>query len=218
LSREAVIQHGMELAADMPMDEVSIVRLARELAVTPALIHYYLEGGRDSLTSGIINRFYGQLLKKWPRNRGNWRDQVTRMSLHVYSQLIQFPGIASYLNMHNRFRVFQMVGPDETDNGILFLEKFIGEVRRAGLDDERTGILAHLLMEFLLGSAHSTAHYRWPREHVAFLEQQLAALDPNLFPNLVATGHLVGRLDAQQAFENGLRIHLDGIESERSLA
>jgi len=215
LSREVLIRHGMDLAAEMPMDEISIVRLARELGVTPALIHYYLDGGRDALTSGIINRFYGRVLEKWPRVRGGWRSRAEQVSRHVYRQLILFPGIASYLKMHNRFRLFQKVSPGERDNGVLFLEKFIGVIRLAGLPDERTGILAHLLMEFLLSSAHNTAHYRWPREHVSWLEKKLAALDPEQFPNLVATGYLVGRLDAEQAFENGLRIYLDGIESER---
>lgn len=215
LTREAVIKRGMELAADMPMDEISIVRLARELAVTPALIHYYLDGGRDALTSGIINRFYGEVLSAWPRMNGTWRELVTQGSRHVYGKLIRFPGIATYLKMHNRFRVFQLVRPGERDNGVLFLEKFIDIMSRAQLSDERTGIVAHLLLEFLLGSAHDTAHYRWPREHVNYLEKQLAALDPDQFPNLVATGYLVGKLDSEQAFDNGLRIYLDGIERER---
>ncbi len=216
LSRESVIHRGLEMAALMPLDEISMVRVARELGVTPALIHYYLEGGRDALTSGIINRFYGSVLEDWPDFDQDWRENTVSMASHVYRQLLRYPGIAAHLMLHNRFRVFQMVKPGERDNGAMFLEKFISVVSLAGLDNERTGIFSHLLMEFLLGCAHSTAHYRWPREHVAYLEKKLASLNKEQFPNLVATGYLVGGLDAEQAFENGLGIYLSGIESERA--
>jgi len=200
------------------MGEVSIVRLAKDLSVTPALIHYYLDGGRDALTSGIINRFYAQVLKKWPTPDGDWRQQVTEASKHINRQLIRYPGIASYLKMHNRFRVFQLVRPGETDFGVLFLEKLIGVMCSAQLPNERTGILSHLMMEFLLSSAHNTAHYRWPKEHLKFLEEKLSSLDPEQFPNLIATGYLVGRLDSEQAFENGLNLFIQGLDSERRLA
>src|SRR5689334_15383315 len=53
-NRQAILQAALKLAKTYPLQDLSIVTVARAMNVTPALIHYYI-GGRDWLTSGIMN-------------------------------------------------------------------------------------------------------------------------------------------------------------------
>ena len=60
LTKESIFAKGLELCRRMPLQELSVVRMAHELGVPPALIHYYL-GGRGALTSGVMNAYYREL-------------------------------------------------------------------------------------------------------------------------------------------------------------
>ena len=63
------------MARATPLQELSIVRVAKDLGVTPALIHYYLDG-RDALTSGVMNAFYKEMQLDWPLLTSHWREDV----------------------------------------------------------------------------------------------------------------------------------------------
>ena len=74
LDRQTVLAVAFSLTKTVSVSDLSIVRVARELGVTPALIHYYLAGGgRDALTSGVMNAFYREVVALWPPETGGWR-------------------------------------------------------------------------------------------------------------------------------------------------
>jgi AcrR family transcriptional regulator len=211
LSADTIFERALRLAARLALDEISIVRIARELRVTPALIHYYLPGGRDALTSGIMNAFYRGLTADWPTPANGWRADVSNVAHHVFRGFCRYPGIAGYFVSNNRFRIFQLVEPGETDFGALAIERFSRAVGRAPLDSARTGVYAHLLLEFLASSAHSTARHRWPGEHEGFLKQKLAGLSKREYPNLHRVGGSLLSLDAERALDEGLELFLHGL-------
>ena len=67
LDRAMILNVGLQLTKTTSLVDLSIVRVAKELGVTPALIHYYLAGGgRDALTSGVMNLYYRDLIERWP--------------------------------------------------------------------------------------------------------------------------------------------------------
>jgi len=191
---------------------LSIVRLANELGVTPALIHYYL-GGRDAMTSGIMNAFYKDLIDNWPSDSGeDWRHRLEVVSGAVYRAHVRYPGIAAYVVSHNRYRVIQDVRENETDYGILFFERFTAAVKAIGFDAPSTGVYAHLLMEFIKTSAHATVRHMWPGEHKDFLESKLSALDPEMFPATHFVRPTLTSLNASAAFTTGLGLLLQALE------
>src|ERR1700761_2546937 len=73
-----------------------------------------------------------------------------------------------------RFRVFQLTAFGDRDYGIETLERFSGRVAAAGLSGERSGIYAHLFMEFIITTAYGAAHHIFPKEHREFLEEKTA--------------------------------------------
>jgi len=212
IDRNTIVSIATGLAKSVPLADLSIVRVARELGVTPALIHYYL-GGRDVLTSGVMNAFYKELVDEWPAdaNQG-WRHNLEVVAATVYRAYVRYPGIAAYVVSHNRFRIIQNVKPGETDYGILFIERFTSAVRSIGFDASQTGVYAHLLREFITTSAHSTVRHMWPGEHRDFLDRTLSALDPAAFPATHFVRESVTSLNASAAFTTGLRLLMQALE------
>ena len=214
LSDDAIIAAALQLTREVPLYELSIVRIAHELGVAPGLIHYYL-GGRDAVTSGVMNAFYRELVESWPPLDGDWRHDLERICKVVYNAHASYPGIAAYVVSHNKFRMVQSVAQGATDYGILLFEKFTAAVRAAGFDALRTGMYSHLLNEFITGYAQATATHRWPGEHEGFLNAKLSDLDRRKYPAAHFVRKTFTQLDAASAFAAGLDLFLNGLELER---
>ncbi|HKY93384.1 MAG TPA: TetR/AcrR family transcriptional regulator C-terminal domain-containing protein [Nevskiaceae bacterium] len=215
LNQKVIISCALDLAKEVPLQDLSIVRVARELGVTPALIHYYLDG-RDALTSGIMSAFYTEMLREWPQPTGRWREDLEAVCRRAYETYIAFPGVAAYVIGHNRFRLVQTMNPGEIDPGVMMFERFVGATRAGGFDAQETTTYAHLLMEFLITMAHSTSRHRWPGEHGLFLDRVLGGLDPALFPNAHFVRKNFVRFDAGEAFESALTLFLNALDVERT--
>jgi AcrR family transcriptional regulator len=215
LNQKVIISCALDLAREVPLQELSIVRVARELGVTPALIHYYLDG-RDALTSGIMSAFYTEMLRDWPGPTGEWRADLEAVCRKVYETYVAFPGVAAYVVGHNRFRLVQNMNPGEIDSGVMMFERFVGATRAGGFDAQQTTTYAHLLMEFLITMAHSTVRHRWPGEHSTFLDRVIGNLDPAQFPNAHFVRRNFVRFDAALAFEEALKLFVSALEVERT--
>lgn len=217
LDQQVIISCALDLSRTVPVQDLSIVRVARELGVTPALIHYYLDG-RDALTAGIMSAFYSEMLREWPAQTGSWRADLEATCRRIYEAHLAFPGVAMYVVGYNRFRLLQGAPSGVTDPGLFVFERFVGVVRALGFDADRTAAYAHLLIEFVTSAAHSTVRHRWPGEHGAFLDRVIGALDPVQFPNahFVRKGYV--RFDADVAFEGALKLFVDALEVERDKA
>jgi len=215
LDSRLIISCAFELAKTLPLQELSMVRVARELGVTPALIHYYLDG-RDALTSGVMNSFYREMLADWPVASGRWREDIQAVADHVYAIYVAYAGVAAYVISHTRFRMAQRVAPGETDYGLLLFERIVGVVREAGFDAARTGMYANLLMEFIISGAYATVRHRWPGEHGDFLDRVFAKLDRKQYPHTQFVRSTLISLDGSAAFREGMHLVLNGIDQERS--
>ena len=214
LTKESILAKGLELCRRTPLQELSVVRIARELGVTPALIHYYL-GGREALTSGVMNRYYRQLAEALPQQTGEWQSDVAAVMRVIYDKQVKYGGIAAYVMTHNRYRLFQDVAPGEPDYGVVYFDRLAGCVRQAGVDASTTAMFVHLLLQHVLASAYQQTSHQVPGEHHAFLLSRLARVDPHERPNLHFMLEEFSSLDGGAAFEAGLALLLDGIEAAR---
>jgi AcrR family transcriptional regulator len=211
-----IIAVALQLTKTTSLVDLSIVRVAKELGVTPALIHYYLAGGgRDALTSGVMNGFYRELIERWPQETGDWRQRLEVVAEAVYRAHIRHPGVSMYIATHNRYQLVQDVVEGETDYGLQFLERFSATVRTAGFDAKRTGVIAHLLVMTIAAYAHSTVTRRWPGQHTDFLSDKLSMLDPEVYPNCHFVKDSLTHLNAAQAFATGLELFISGVEMQR---
>lgn len=215
ISRGQILRTALRLTVTMPLQDVTIVTVAKASGVTPALIHYYV-GGRDWLTSGVMNLFYKELVRKLPDPTGEWVEDLLAFARTMFDQYNKYAGISAYAVSNSRFRVFQLTSYNERDFGIDLLERLTGIVRSAGLGSERTGIYANQFMEFLISAAHSTALHIYPKSHVHFLEAKAASLDPKRYPNIAYTQQSPLMIDGEVVFTVGCEIFVRGIRDELS--
>ncbi|PSL84913.1 transcriptional regulator [Variovorax sp. WS11] len=214
LDRSTILSVALQLSKTVPLSELSVVRVARELGVTPGLIHYYLRG-RDRLTSGIMNAFYREAVESWPSELPDWKQNLEVVANAVYRGYLRYPGIVVYLASHNRYRLVQDVDEGEIDYGILFFERFTSAVRGAGFDALHTAGYAHLLADLITSFAHATIARRWPSQHGEFLNEKLASLDPAQFPSTHFIRQSLTSLNPADAFKMGLELVLHALEVAR---
>jgi hypothetical protein len=86
------------------------------------------------------------------------------------------------------------------------LERFIACVRAVGLSGERTGIHAHLMLEFIINTAHGASHHIFPSEHRQFLEEKTSKLDVARYPNIHFTKRAPLSMNGDVAFEEGMSL------------
>ncbi|MBV9236236.1 MAG: TetR/AcrR family transcriptional regulator C-terminal domain-containing protein [Xanthobacteraceae bacterium] len=214
LDREVILAVGLVLTKSLPLQDVSIVRVARELDVTPASIHYYLEG-RDALTLGIVTLFIHDLLAEWPQPRSSWKPDLEAVATAIYRHYVRYPGIAAYFAAQNRFRVFIPAGEQRGAEHLhRFLERYFAAIAAVGLNARRSAVYSLVLIQFIIAAAHATASHQLPGEQDE-LGAVMAALDRRSYPNIHRMRASYLGLAGDDAFRAGLHLILAGLQAER---
>lgn len=211
ISRIAIVQHALELTKVMPLEEISMVRIAKDFGVAPGLIHYYL-GGRDKLVSGVLNDYYRLRVSRLSELTGKWRPDVECIARTCFATAVENPGISTYIASHNRNRLFQDVEPGETDYGMEFFNRMTSAIMQGGFTAEKVALAYHLLAQYLLSTSMAEASRQLPAYHQAFIEDRLSSVSTNQYPGARFVSKAFSRLSSEVAFEEGLQILLDGIE------
>jgi|SRR5579871_589535 len=209
LSRQHIVERALELAKQEPLAELSMVRLSREFGVTPALIHYYV-GSRDDLISGVVNRYFKARVERFAEPTGDWRRDLESMARITYELMVEHGGVLRYIFSHNRFRLFQKVGPGETDYGVEFLDRSVRVFRDAGFGAKHAALGYHLLMQFVLSAAYAEVGRQLPAEHERYVYEQITATPRARYGAAHYVARAFSRLDAKCAFDAGLALLLDG--------
>ncbi|AOY95344.1 TetR family transcriptional regulator [Cupriavidus sp. USMAA2-4] len=217
LSRTAILQHAIALTRTMPLDQISMVQLAKDFGVAPGLIHYYL-GGRDKLVSGVLNDYYRMRMSRTPALSGDWRGDVERIARLSFQVALENPGVSIYVASHNRFRLFQDVEPGETDYGMEFFNRMTSAIMQGGFSAEQVALAYHLIAQYLVSTSMAEASRQLPAYHQAFIEEKLSQVPAGQYPGARFVAKAFSRLSSETAFEEGLRITLDGIEAWRTAA
>jgi len=212
LSRNVIIERASEMAKAMPLDQVSMVQLAKEFGVAPGLIHYYL-GSRDDLISGVLNGYYRQRLEALPALTGDWRPDVEKIARVAFSLAREMPGISLYIASHNRFRLFQSVAPGEVDYGMALFNHTTSAFLQGGFVPDQAALAYHLLAQYLLSSSISAAGRQSPAEHAAYIRGKFDSASDDRYPAAKLVGKAFSELSADRAFDEGLRLLLNGFEA-----
>lgn len=214
LSRDAILERATELARAEPLEDLSIVRLARAFGVTPALIHYYV-GSRDDLVSGVVNRYFEARVGRLAPPTGAWRADLEQFARTTYEQMLDYGGVVRYIAAHNRHRLFQRVGEGETDFGVEFFD-YIGRIfRDGGFSPSQSALGYHLLVQFLVTVAHAEVARLVPGAHRDYIDERMRAIPRRRYPGAHHLAGALGRLDSATIFEAGLAVLLDGFAGWR---
>jgi AcrR family transcriptional regulator len=212
-SRLSILRCALRLTKTTPLQDLSILMVARSMNVAPGLIHYYI-GGRDWLTSGVVNLFYRDLLRIWPKEVGDWQADLIATAKTMYDHLVAYSGVCAYIASNHRFRIFQLAEFSDRDWGVEFLERFSGRVHAAGLPGARSATYVHILMNFVINCAHNTTDHIYPGQHNKMIEERIALLDPQKYPNIFFGQETPARINGAGALEEGCRLILLGMTND----
>ena len=212
LSREQVLAHAMVLAQSESMEGITIARLARDLGVTTSLIHYFV-GSRDELLSAVFNQTLKFRSESFPALTGHWREDLEAQLRQTHQYQLKWKGITTYVNTHNRHRLFQRVGPGEVDYGLVFFDRIGRILKSAGLSRPHAALAYHLIMLFLTALASAHVNRQEPAEHQAFLREHLGLFPRKDYEGAYFLMPEFSRLSTATTFEKGMGLLLDGISA-----
>jgi AcrR family transcriptional regulator len=216
LARESIIERAVELTKREPLSAISMVRLAKSLNVRPGTIHYHL-GSRDHLISGVMNRFYRDLLRDLDAAEpaATWQAEIRRIGWVWLNGKLLHPGIANYVASNDRFRVFQKTDAGEEDYGAAYMDRVFTLLRNAGFAADIAAECWHLMALYANSTAETIAMGHAPAAHSKFLLQRAERHNPAMFPGLAFGLPALARLDARDAFNRSLDDLILGLERRR---
>jgi AcrR family transcriptional regulator len=212
LSREQILDRATALAKVEPLGEISMVGLARELGVTPTLIHYYI-GSRDDLISGVANRYFRERFARIGPLTGDWQKDLFREGTQSFELGVEYGGVLRYTMSHNRFRVFQQVGAGETDYGMLYLDHMAGIFRNAGFTPQQTAVGFHLLSQYVMTSSYAEVSRQLPGFHEHYIRDQIESQPADELQGARYFLDAFSTLDSATTFPEGLRLLIDSFKS-----
>lgn len=216
LARESIIERAMELTKRESLSAISMVRLAKSLNVRPGTIHYHL-GSRDDLISGVMNRFYRDLLRDLDATApaATWQEEIRRIGRVWLTAKLLYPGVANYIASNDRFRVFQKTESGEKDYGAQYMDRVFGLLCNAGFAADIAAECWHLMALYANATAETIALGHAPAAHSKFLLRRAERYDPASFPGLAFGLRALAQLDARDAFSRSLDDLILGLEKRR---
>lgn len=212
LTREQILAKATELAKVEPLGDISMVGLARELGVTPALIHYYV-GSRDDLISGVANRYFQARLARLQPLTGDWQEDLWQEAMQTFRMGVEYGGVLRYMMSHNRFRLFQQVAEGETDFGVLYLNRLAAIFQSGGFTQQQAAIGYHLLSQYVMSCAYAEVSRQLPGFHEHYIRRQIESHPPQELPHARFFLDAFATLDSATAFPTGLRLLIDGFRN-----
>jgi AcrR family transcriptional regulator len=199
LSREILASSALHLADSEGLDAVTIRRLASEHSVTPMALYWHFKD-KDAVLDGIAEQIYAAVVHPEPTEEP-WNDQLRRVLEALLAAIRPHPLAAELLAP----RIMT------TPAGLLLAERVIGMLRGAGFSSQQATQTASFLLHSMvtLVTSEPGKQTTLTREAQEADDRgkraQLAALPPNLFPNLLAsTPYFLECDDSDEYFRRGL--------------
>lgn len=215
LSRDLVIQCAVALARRESISELSMVGLAREMKVAPGLIHYYMRS-RVDLVSAVMNFAFKERMEALPPIEGSWRTDLEGVARSTMKTIARWPGLATYIGTHNRFRLFQRVQSGELDYGLAYFDHVGRILQNGGFSKQQAALAYHLLMLFVMSMAAEQENCQAPGEHEDFIVGYVSEFEHGSIPGASYIVQPFAKLDNATTFEAGLSLLMDGFQSWHS--
>lgn len=215
LSREGVIACAVRLARTEPITELSMVRVARELGVAPGLVHYYV-GSRDDLLSAVLNVAFKERCEALPPMTGRWQDDLAGIARSTVAATERWPGLGVYIMTRSRLRLFQRVGPGETDHGLVYFDRVGRVLKASGFPSDKAAMVYHTLMLFVVNIAVDRENRQAPAVHKDFIRRYVGQFDPEDVPGAAFLVQPFSEIDNERTFEVGLALLIQGFGAWRT--
>ena len=206
LSREAIVEAALAVAREEGIEAITMRRLAQELDTGPASLYVYV-ANRDELHRLIFDAAAGTIPIE-PVDPARWREQLRDLVARMVRLMSEdFPGLAQ----------LAMAQIPSGDNALRVMENMLALLKAGGVPDQAAAYAGDLIAMYTTAIAYEQsleAAHAEPdhvEQEVSRLDERLATLDPERFPTIAALGPALTRGDAQERFELGLDVIVNGL-------
>jgi AcrR family transcriptional regulator len=209
LSREAIVQAGLEILRAEGFDALSMRRVAQALDTGPASLYVYVEN-RDALHALLFDAAIGTVTVE-ATDPERWREQlhglVTRLTTMMSEE---YPGIA----------IMGMATIPTGENALRVTESMMSLLRAGGAGDQAIAYAADLISMYATAIAYEQALYQQlyadpdhEEDELARVMQSFSQIPAQRFPTIASVTHLMTRGDGHERFSLGLDIIINGLLS-----
>jgi AcrR family transcriptional regulator len=206
LSREAVIEAGLNVLKAEGLDAVTMRRVAAELDTGAASLYVYV-ANRDELLDLMLDRVVSTLPIE-PLDPARWREQVKDLLRAEVTVMDAYPGIARV--------ALGRIPTGEQAMGAA--DALLAYLRAGGVPDLSAAWAADLLHLYTTAMAMENSiqaaaglDEAGMADYVAGVRARFEAVSPDRFPNMAALMPMLFQGTAQERFEFGLDLLINGL-------
>jgi AcrR family transcriptional regulator len=207
LSREAIVDAALKITREEGLDAVSMRRIAQALDTGPASLYVYV-ANRDELHELLFDAAIGTIETE-PLDPARWREQVKELGRRMVKMMVEdYPGIA----------ILAMARIPVGDNALRLVDAMLTLLKAGGASDQAAAYAADLLSMYVTAIAYEQSLqatlYSDPDHELREVEkvvERFAALDAERYPTLAAIAPALTRGDADERFELGMDVLINGL-------
>jgi AcrR family transcriptional regulator len=209
LSREAIVEAGLEILRSEGFEALSMRRVAQVLDTGPASLYVYVEN-RDALHTLLFDAAIGTVAVEETDPR-RWREQLHGLVARLTTMMSEeYPGIA----------IMGMATIPTGENALRVTESMMSLLRAGGAEDQAIAYAADLISMYATSIAYEQALYQQlyadpnhEESELARVMERFSNIPAERFPTMASVGHLMTRGDGHERFSLGLDIIINGLLS-----
>jgi AcrR family transcriptional regulator len=208
LSREAIVDAGLDILRAEGIDALSMRRVAQALDTGPASLYVYV-ANRDELHAVLFDAAIGTIPVE-ETDPTRWREQLQELITRMSTMMIEdFPGIA----------LLGMATIPTGENALRVTESMMSLVRAGGASDQAVAYAGDLIGMYATAIAYEQSLYaaRYDADHeereLARVAAHFTSLPADRYPTMASVGPLMVRGTGHERFLLGLDIIVNGLLS-----
>ncbi|WP_239127118.1 TetR/AcrR family transcriptional regulator [Asanoa siamensis] len=197
MTRPRIVDAAVSVLDEGGVDGLTMRRLASRLAVTATALYWHV-ATRDDVLDLALDAVFGEV--EVPR-AGEWRADVLALTSRWRAVMLRHPWAPGLVGR-------PLLGPN-----VLARTEFLqSALVRGGFSGVRLAVVTRLLANFVIGAALTES--TWQRSSDGSSSSRAAARDyvssaPDLYPTLVASGHLDDAWSDDDLFARGVEAILE---------
>jgi AcrR family transcriptional regulator len=209
LSREAIVDAGLDILQREGFEALSMRRVAQELDTGPASLYVYVANVR-ALHALLFDAAIGTVAIE-ETDPARWREQLRDLILRMTTMMSEdFPGIA----------IIGMAEIPLGDNCVRLTESMMSLLRAGGASDEAIAYSGDLVFMYATSTAYKHSLCRslyedrgHERQELSRVAERLTSLPADRYPTVASVGSLMVRGTGRERFLLGLDMIVDGLLS-----
>ncbi|HEX5927446.1 MAG TPA: TetR/AcrR family transcriptional regulator [Baekduia sp.] len=209
LSREAIIDAGLEILRTEGIDALSMRRVAQALDTGPASLYVYV-ANREELHALLFDAAIGTITVE-ETDPKRWREQLQDLVVRMATMMVEdFPGIA----------IMGMAAIPTGDNALRVTESVMSLLRAGGASDQAAAYAGDLISMYATAIAYEQSLYAalyadpdHEQRELARVMERFTSLPADRYPTMASVAPLMVRGSGHERFLLGLDIIINGLLS-----